>query len=353
MDISLYRMIPPEAQQSVFVNTIALMNVISHQLEDVVIANDLRLDFYTGFQRFSYFARQEQRYRRLAQVCRRVFVWGVPDIVPPVIPGVEYIPLAPLAASSAVVRDSGGQVAGWLVSLHTTGAAHRFARQQRGTLTPLAPRLQRQLTVLQQLVRMLPGLSTQPDLQQRMIDQMSRTIDELHRTMQRLALLQQIEEQETPHRQPMLLSQLFQQARDEAQPQADQLHVAIQLDLVADLPPCWCEPEQLQLALCELLANAIRATSQGGTVQLSAQRHSQQLVLRVADRGSGVAPADLPLLTEPFYQQQSDDQQLSSAGTGLGLALARAVTYTHQGNLTIESTPDVGTTVTICLPLHA
>jgi signal transduction histidine kinase len=95
MDISLYRMIPPDAQDSVFVNSVSLMNVISHEIEDIVVNNRLPVDFYAGFQRFSYFQRQVKRYRRLAAVCRRVYVWGVPDVDPPTIPGVEFIPVAP------------------------------------------------------------------------------------------------------------------------------------------------------------------------------------------------------------------------------------------------------------------
>jgi Sensory domain in DIguanylate Cyclases and Two-component system len=89
MDISLYRMIPPDAQDSVFVNSVSLMNVISHEIEDIVVNNRLPVDFYAGFQRFSYFQRQVKRYRRLAAVCRRVYVWGVPDVDPPTIPGVH------------------------------------------------------------------------------------------------------------------------------------------------------------------------------------------------------------------------------------------------------------------------
>ncbi|NJM06050.1 hypothetical protein HC891_07395 [Candidatus Gracilibacteria bacterium] len=94
MDVSLYRMIPPQAQDSVFVNSVPLMNVISHEIEDIVIENALPLDVYAGFQRFSNFARQTKRYQRLAAVCRRVFVWGVPDVVPPNIPGIEFIPVS-------------------------------------------------------------------------------------------------------------------------------------------------------------------------------------------------------------------------------------------------------------------
>ncbi|GAB4128540.1 MAG: hypothetical protein Fur005_03840 [Roseiflexaceae bacterium] len=98
MDISLYRMIPKSAGESVFVNTVPLMNIISHEIEEAVIRNGLKVDFYAGFQRYSFFTRQIKRYQRLARVCRRVHVWGIPDVTPPSIPGVEYHPLTPTQA---------------------------------------------------------------------------------------------------------------------------------------------------------------------------------------------------------------------------------------------------------------
>ncbi|NJK81863.1 MAG: hypothetical protein HC914_19180, partial [Chloroflexaceae bacterium] len=109
MDISLYRMIPQNVRDSVFVNSVPLMNVISHEIEDVVMNNGLKVDFYAGFQHFSRFARQVKRYTRLANVCRRVYVWGIADVTPPAIPGVEYLPLTEdmsLAREWFVVVDS-------------------------------------------------------------------------------------------------------------------------------------------------------------------------------------------------------------------------------------------------------
>ncbi len=95
MDISLYRMIPTTSRDSTFVNSVHLMNVISHEIEDIVFNNNLKVDFFAGFQKYSNFLRQRKRYTRLAQVCRRVYVWGVPDVDAPPIPGVEYLDLSP------------------------------------------------------------------------------------------------------------------------------------------------------------------------------------------------------------------------------------------------------------------
>ncbi len=94
MSISLYRSVAQQYAQICVVNTVPAMNAISRVIEDQVIHHELPVNFYAGFQRFSSFAAQAKRYTRLAAVCRRVYVFGVPDITPPNIPGVELIPLA-------------------------------------------------------------------------------------------------------------------------------------------------------------------------------------------------------------------------------------------------------------------
>lgn len=91
--ISLYKLITDEFRNLMSVNTVDMMNIISHQIEDIVMDNNLPVDFYAGFQRYSYFLRQLPRYERLAKSARRIYVFGIPDVTPPVLPGIEFIPL--------------------------------------------------------------------------------------------------------------------------------------------------------------------------------------------------------------------------------------------------------------------
>ncbi len=97
-DISLFDLVTPDQEQDAFVNTVDMMLKISYQIEDIVIDNALPVDFYAGFQRFSHFRHQNARYKRLADVARRVFVFGEPDVEPPNIPGVQFVPLLPGSA---------------------------------------------------------------------------------------------------------------------------------------------------------------------------------------------------------------------------------------------------------------
>jgi len=95
MTVSLFRSIASQYKDLRGVNTVAIMNTISRLIENQIIDNHLPVNFYAGFERFSNFPDQLRRYSRLGAVCRRVYVFGVPDIRPPSIPGIEFIELSP------------------------------------------------------------------------------------------------------------------------------------------------------------------------------------------------------------------------------------------------------------------
>lgn len=96
--ISLFNLLTEEFRDMTFVNTVAAMNHISYEIETVVMNNFLAVDFYAGFQRYSYMHAQRARYERLANIARRVYVFGIPDDNLPPVSGIEYIPLAADAA---------------------------------------------------------------------------------------------------------------------------------------------------------------------------------------------------------------------------------------------------------------
>ena len=76
------------------------------------------------------------------------------------------------------------------------------------------------------------------------------------------------------------------------------------------------------------------------------------MTLHVRDTGVGIPPANLPFIFEKFFQ--ADNQSAASAkGTGLGLTIAKNIVMEHGGTIGVESTPGVGTTFTIVLPVRA
>ena len=118
----------------------------------------------------------------------------------------------------------------------------------------------------------------------------------------------------------------------------------IDVQVPADLPAVEADPVRIRQVLLNLLANALRHTPAEGTIAVEVQTGPQQILIRVRDTGSGIAPEDLPRIFERFQKGSG------SGGSGLGLAIARKLVLAHGGDIGIESAPGQGTVVTVSLP---
>jgi two-component system, OmpR family, sensor histidine kinase BaeS len=120
---------------------------------------------------------------------------------------------------------------------------------------------------------------------------------------------------------------------------------------VAAQPPVQvhADPDRLRQVLGNLVTNALRATPSGGSVTLAAAPLGPSVVVRVADTGTGIAPASLPHVFDRFWRADSARGR-RTGGSGLGLAIARQIVTDHGGTISVTSQLGVGTTFTITLP---
>ncbi|HZJ55076.1 MAG TPA: ATP-binding protein [Myxococcaceae bacterium] len=106
------------------------------------------------------------------------------------------------------------------------------------------------------------------------------------------------------------------------------------------------DPDRIDLALTNLLTNALRHTPPGRPVGLRARRVDDGVRLEVEDRGPGIAPEYLPRLFEKFYRVPGSPP----GGAGLGLSIVRDVVEAHGGKVGVRSKPGEGTVFWIDLP---
>ncbi len=110
------------------------------------------------------------------------------------------------------------------------------------------------------------------------------------------------------------------------------------------------DPVRLAQVVANLLTNAARYTHVGGAVTLSARREAEQIVISVADNGTGVAPEMLPQIFEPFVQGKRTPER-AEGGLGLGLALVKNLVHLHGGQVHAHSEGlGKGSVFTIALP---
>jgi two-component system sensor histidine kinase ChvG len=124
--------------------------------------------------------------------------------------------------------------------------------------------------------------------------------------------------------------------------------VALELALEAgDRPELTVEgaPGQLESALRNLVDNAMSFAGERGRVSVSARREGREVRVRITDSGPGIEGDDLPRVFDRFYTTRRQ-----RGGTGLGLALTRAIVEAHGGSVRAESTPGGGACFEVVLP---
>jgi signal transduction histidine kinase len=107
------------------------------------------------------------------------------------------------------------------------------------------------------------------------------------------------------------------------------------------------DERKFKQVIFNLLTNALKFTTTGGRVDVSARYDADRVIVSVRDDGVGIAPADQVRIFEEFQQVGSSQLQ---EGTGLGLAVSRRFVELHGGRLWVQSEPGNGSTFTFTLP---
>ena len=108
-------------------------------------------------------------------------------------------------------------------------------------------------------------------------------------------------------------------------------------------------PDYVVKVMNNLLSNAFKFTPAYGKVSVLVKSENQKLLIDISDTGKGMNKDVIAHVFEPFYQEESDKQNI---GSGVGLALVRQIITAVDGNITVESEIGKGTTFHISLPIH-
>ena len=150
---------------------------------------------------------------------------------------------------------------------------------------------------------------------------------------------------------PLDLKEIVESSVLLAQRRITEKQQSLEVTVPNNLPPVLADELRLKQILINLISNASKFTGETGRLRISARvDETGMIAVEIEDNGCGMTPEEVERAVLPFTQIQSAFSRREE-GTGLGLPIARALALRHGGKFRIESTPDVGTTVTITLPI--
>lgn len=151
------------------------------------------------------------------------------------------------------------------------------------------------------------------------------------------------------HVEPVDLTELIQESVRLMRERAIEQGLRLELE-IGELPALLIDRLRVKQILLNLLSNAIKFTPEQGVVSVRADRDTAgRVVICVRDTGIGIAPDQIALAFEPFRQIDSTLAR-KSEGTGLGLSLVKRLIELHDGEVKLESRPNVGTSVFVSFP---
>lgn len=139
---------------------------------------------------------------------------------------------------------------------------------------------------------------------------------------------------------------------DMTRPLSDLKTQNLQVDIAPDLANLVGDAPRLEQVLTNILSNAIKYTPQGGTIRTKVSGDKDFIKFEISDNGRGIPSESISQVFDPFYRVPNEARDRAS-GTGLGLALAKSLVESHDGEIWVESEVDQGSTFFFTIPAES
>ncbi len=176
---------------------------------------------------------------------------------------------------------------------------------------------------------------------------LDRALSRLEKIVEDLLLMAKGEKEIS--REPISLEVLLTEVVQELVPLAQDQKVLLTLQTTGEVTVLADGP-LLARAISNLIENGIRYNRSGGSVAVSARLESNRIAIQVKDTGIGIPPNELPHVFERFYRGDRSRSR-HQGSSGLGLSITAHIVQLHEGHIQVESTPGIGSTFTIWLPV--
>ena len=198
----------------------------------------------------------------------------------------------------------------------------------------------------------LEGVARQRQLSPDLLETIGSTLEEvdrLTRIVEHLLIISRLDAGEALITARVNLGEIISSTVEQMKLLAEEKAIVVRQSISKDVEVDG-DPLRLGQVVVNLLDNAIKYTPEGGTVEVTVEKNSEQAVISIADTGIGIPANALPHIFERFYRADRARAR-DSGGAGLGLSIVKAICSAHSGEVSVESSESLGTRVTIALPL--
>ncbi len=256
--------------------------------------------------------------------------------------------------SCAPIKDASGGVQAAVAVFYDITELEMVDRMRKDFVINVSHELRTPLTAIQGYTEtLLDGAIDEPENNRRFLRIIRQNSERLAQLTADLMTLSQIEVKAReftlfPHRVDDLLAQ----ASDAIRTVTEKKQIRVEIETVDPEMTVDCDSDAIHQVLMNLLDNATKYTSEGGTIRLGAEPVGAEVRFFVADTGIGIPLEHIPRLFERFYRV---DKARSRAlgGTGLGLAIVKHLVMAHHGSVRVESTISRGSTFYFQIPVTA
>ncbi len=153
------------------------------------------------------------------------------------------------------------------------------------------------------------------------------------------------------HKRPVRAADVLNEATEDLRALASSKDIKVELQVSLEAEG-WldADPNRLSQLLLILVDNACRYSETGGRITMSLDQRLDEVFISVADKGIGIPPSEVDVVFDRYFRGERA-RHLAPKGVGLGLHVAKTIAEVHGGRLMVDSKPDVGTTVTLALPV--
>lgn len=262
----------------------------------------------------------------------------------------------PVAVTSAVLRDEGGQAVGAVAVIRDMTREREIERMKSEFLSNISHELRTPLTPIKGYAEILSKREVPPDKVKRFTKGIAESTARLERIVELLVDFAAMEAGRLePKSTPVDIAQLVRALGEQTEERATRHEVV--LDIKSRLPKIVGDERLLKRSLEEVVDNALKFSPNGGTIRFEVRVVTSQngqgkrrgVAVSISDEGIGIEPENLERIFSDF-QQLDGSETRAYGGLGLGLAFVQRIVEAHDGRVDVASAPDEGTRFTITLP---